>query len=898
MRKIKTFIKKYVFSEDLSLNARMINMICLVGMAAALITAVSRFFMGSGVSVILLMTGIVLSIGFLMFVCNRFHWYVQGAWITLFTLCDILFPIAFFFGGRESGMAAFFVLSVVIIFLLLRGRAFYIFLGGHILLVIGCYAAEYLFPEIIIPVSRTYGFIDNILGFLISGFFIGVVILFQGQLYLLEKQKADAAGERLARQDKLLRVVNDVAMQLLSSDIGEFKNIIGREIEMLGREIEVDRIILWRNSVRNGVLCYVHVCSWTRDTDLVWEPLNRTFSYKAVLPRWEEVLSAGQCINAPLDGLPPEEQALFRKHAIRSLLVIPVFLHRDFWGFVSFEDCRRTRLFPEDEEGILRSASLLLANALVRNETMESLVAAREEALTGARAKSEFLANMSHEIRTPMNAIIGMTSIARSSADVERKNECLTKIGDASAHLLRVINDVLDMSKIEANKFELSPVSFNFEQTLQRIVNVINFRVAEKKQNFTVHIDSAIPPFIISDDQKLAQVITNLLSNAVKFTPEHGVIRLDTRLTEKAGNDCVIKIEVSDSGIGINPDQQARLFNSFEQADSNTSRRFGGTGLGLAISKRIVTMMGGDIEVKSQLGQGASFTFTIRVKEDNGNNRRMVNPGVNWGNVRVLCVDDDYYIRNYFQEVSVQLGFTCDTAARGEDAVSKIDKDGPYDIYFIDWQMMSMNGIETTRKIKELVKSKSANVPRSVVIMISAGEMDSIEKDARDAGVDKFLSKPLFPSAIADCINQCIGIEDHADDSKPETIDRFEGRRVLLAEDVEVNREIVMALLEPTAVTIDCAENGLQAVDMFVPGRYDMIFMDVQMPEIDGYEATRRIRAKEELHSASSPVPIIAMTANVFLEDVQKCLAAGMNDHVGKPLDFDEVLSKLRDYLT
>jgi signal transduction histidine kinase/DNA-binding response OmpR family regulator len=910
MNKLKAFIIKYIFSEDLPLNARRINMICLVGMTAALVATISRIFMKSSPVMILVMAGIVFSVGFLMFVCNRFQWYVQGSWITLLLLCDILFPTAFFFlGGTESGMAAFFVLSIVVIFLILEGRALYIFLGVHIVLIAGCYAAEYWFPQLVISVSRDYIFFDNIMALLVSGFFIGIVILFQEQIYLAEKQKADAAGKRLARQDKLLRVVNDAAVLLLSSDTGEFDALIGESMEMLARDMEVNRINIWKNEVRDGVLCYSQVCSWSDDTGLVWGTPDMAFSYKATLPRWEAVLSSGACINGPLSSLPAEEQKVFRDYFILSLLATPVFLRRDFWGFVSFDDCRRTRVFPGDEEAILRSGSLLLVNAMVRNEITQSLVTAREEALAGARAKSEFLANMSHEIRTPMNAIIGMTSIAKSSVDMERKNECLVKIGDASAHLLRVINDVLDMSKIEANKFELSPVSFNFEKMLQRVVNVIGFRIAEKKQNLTVYIDPGIPPFVIGDDQRLAQVITNLLSNAVKFTPEQGTIRLEARLAEETGDGCLIRIEVSDSGIGISPEQQARLFNSFEQADSNTSRRFGGTGLGLAISRRIVLMMGGNIEVKSELGSGSVFAFSVKVvkaKEDGGEKKSLVRPGVNWGTVRILCVDDDLYIRDYFKKIAVQMGFVCDTVPGGEEAIAKVAKNGPYDIYFIDWRMMGLNGIETTRRIKELVKTGSGDTPRSVVIMISAGEMDGIKQEARGAGVDKFLSKPLFPSAIADCVSQCIGVENlvAAPDSQApaRTPDNFQGRRVLLAEDVEVNREIVMALLEPTALSIDCAENGKQAVEMFKPGLYDIIFMDVQMPEMDGYEATRRIRAREAEFRSSSPsllpVPIIAMTANVFREDVEKCLEAGMNDHVGKPLDFDEVLSKLRNYLT
>jgi CheY-like chemotaxis protein len=256
-------------------------------------------------------------------------------------------------------------------------------------------------------------------------------------------------------------------------------------------------------------------------------------------------------------------------------------------------------------------------------------------------------------------------------------------------------------------------------------------------------------------------------------------------------------------------------------------------------------------------------------------------------------VDDDLYILDFFKEIAQQFGFTCDTAASGEETIAMIGQNGPYDIYFVDWKMPGMNGIETSRKIREYTENSSAGKPKPVVTMISAAEWNTIEAEARAAGVDKFLSKPLFPSAIADCINQCLGVDNILGSGAPEKAANFEGRRILLAEDVEINREIVQALLEPTSLAIDCAENGAEAVRLFneSPEAYDMIFMDIQMPEMDGYEATRKIR------ELNKQIPIIAMTANVFREDIEKCLAAGMNDHVGKPLDFEEVLNKLREYL-
>jgi len=402
---------------------------------------------------------------------------------------------------------------------------------------------------------------------------------------------------------------------------------------------------------------------------------------------------------------------------------------------------------------------LLVAHDITERKEME------ERALSASRAKSAFLANMSHEIRTPMNAIIGMTTIGKSADNAGRKDYCFTKIGEASSHLLGVINDILDMSKIEANKFELSPVEFNFEKMIQSVVNVINFRVDEKHQKLSVRIDKEIPKNLFADDQRLVQVITNLLGNSVKFTPEGGSISLDARFSGEKEGLCTIEITVKDTGIGISPEHQGHLFSSFQQAEISTTRRYGGTGLGLAICKSIVEMMGGTIRVESEQEKGAAFIFTVQVKK-------------------------------------------------------------------------------------------------------SAHENDTIN-DLSESDVKE----------------------------KPDLAGLFAGWRILLVEDVEINREIVLSLLEATRLGIDCAENGVEAVRKFseAPDKYDLIFMDIQMPEMDGYEATRRIRALGMPKAKS--IPIIAMTANVFREDVEKCLEAGMNSHVGKPLIFDEILGKLKSYL-
>ena len=527
----------------------------------------------------------------------------------------------------------------------------------------------------------------------------------------------------------------------------------------------------------------------------------------------------------------------------------------------------------------------------------KELVSAMRQAEQSSKAKGEFLSRMSHEMRTPLNAVIGMTNIAKSSKDADKKEYCLDKIQDASTHLLGVINDILDMSKIEASKFELSFSEFSFEKMLMRVVNVVNFRIDEKNQNLLVDLAPELQHSVISDEQRLSQVITNLLANAVKFTPEHGSIVIKASKLSEENGECLLRVDISDTGIGMTEEQIGRLFRSFEQADGGISRRFGGTGLGLAISKSIVELMGGEIWAVSENGLGSTFSFTIKAKRGSKVMHKRLSPGISWNTLRVLVVDDAPEVLEYFKNFAQSVGMRCETAAGGEEACRLIEQDGqpPFDIIFVDWKMPGMDGIELTKRLRQ------KHSVEGIVVMMSAGQWEDIEKEAGEAGVDRFIPKPLFRSILVDCINESLGNEYAASESIEGTAsaeNAFEGKRILLAEDIEINREIVQALLANTGLVIDCAENGAEACDMFQasPDAYDLIFMDIHMPEVDGYEATRRIRSMPLPQAAV--IPIIAMTANVFREDVERCLAAGMNGHVGKPVSPEELLAALHKHLS
>jgi len=710
--------------------------------------------------------------------------------------------------------------------------------------------------------------------------------------------------QKLERQNNLLQSVNNIAHQLLF-DNTDFDLTINAILEILGRKTGVDRVYIWSIHESpwpdiNPELHTTQLYEWSEGA----EPqqgnelcTNRPVS--EAMPAVYKILSENKCLNGLVRNMRKEEREQLGPQGIVSILIAPIFIENKLTGFLGFDDCHRERVWSASDEGILKSVGAFISLAIHQRNVKDALMASQTrfleienasgeiiwsvdnrecfdyisdrvtnilgygpEVLVGTHisrlyasmedyyencptpenpvvrgmegpfraqdgsvkwlrysfryvfdssgtlqkgygcsaditelhnfhekleltnqklrkevekatqlavearkadtAKSEFLANMSHEIRTPMNAIIGMTAIGKKSPSPERKDYALERIESASTHLLGVINDVLDMAKIESGKMELVETDFSFARMLRQVADMFAYRMTDKNLKFKVHIDPAIPSLLRGDDHRLAQVVTNLLSNAVKFTPEGGTVSLEANMQSEENGLCSLLVSVRDSGIGIREEQKERLFKPFQQAESGVSRKYGGTGLGLSICKHLLELMHGRIWLETGHGEGTVFSFAVDLER---------------------C-----------------------------------------------------GQVETTG-----VKSDSD----------SAGPVEGL----------------------------------------------FRGKTLLLAEDVEINREIVLTLLEPSGLEVVCAENGRQAVELFCaePERYDIIFMDIQMPEMDGLEATRRIRALDTV--CASAVPVIAMTANVFREDVELCLDAGMNDHLGKPLDMDKVEDILRQYL-
>jgi PAS domain S-box-containing protein len=626
-----------------------------------------------------------------------------------------------------------------------------------------------------------------------------------------------------------------------------------------------------------------------------WAELTHPHDLDADVNQFERLL-AGEINNYTLD------KRFVRKDGEIVYTNLTVSCIRDETGDVlkvlaSFQDITERKKMENDL--VERIKELDEAQSAMLN-MMEDLDAEKHKAEAATRAKGDFLANMSHEIRTPMNAVIGMAHLALKTELMPKQQDYLNKIQSSANSLLGIINDILDFSKIEAGKLDMEAVEFDLLETMDNVANVITVK-AHEKENLEVlfYIDSQVPNFLVGDSLRLNQILVNLGNNAVKFT-EKGEIVLTTKIMEKSDDKVTLQFSVRDTGIGMTEQQQAKLFQAFSQADTSTTRKYGGTGLGLTISKRLVNMMGGEIWTESEAGQGTTFNFTAEFGLGKETVKRRLVPAPDLRGLKVLVVDDNATSREILQDILESFSFEVFLAASGKEALEEVemaDKGKPFELVIMDWKMPGMDGIEASRRMKN--HRKLRKIP--AIVLVTAYGREETMRQADEIGLEGFLLKPVNSSVLFDAIMQALGKEvldvsrqGRKKEQNAEELSAIAGARVLLVEDNEINQQVAKEILQGAGLNVTVANNGREGVDAAMKNQYDAILMDIQMPVMDGYTASREIR---NLKSEIRNVPIIAMTAHAMAGDDQKSIEAGMNDHVTKPIDPDQLFAALQKWI-
>ena len=534
-----------------------------------------------------------------------------------------------------------------------------------------------------------------------------------------------------------------------------------------------------------------------------------------------------------------------------------------------------------------------MRDSLEKSETLSNALKAAEEA---SKAKTVFLSNMSHEIRTPMNAIIGLDNLALHEENLSPKTrDYLEKIGSSAQHLLSLINDILDMSRIESGRFVIRNEEFSFSKLLEQVNTIASGQCNEKGLEYACHTDSDISDFYIGDDMKIRQILINILGNAIKFTPEAGKVELNIKKIAEFDKKTTLCFSISDTGIGMSKEYLPKLFDAFTQENAGTANKYGSSGLGMAITKSLVDMLNGKIEVESEKDKGTTFTVTLTLEDSPHAPELDGEIEIHPNELTVLVIDDDEVAAEHAKLILEKAGIATETALSGSQALEMIKvrhaRRTPYNLIIVDWKMPDMDGIETTHKIREEIGEESA------IIILTAYNWDDILEEALSAGVDSFIAKPIFSGTVIDEFKKALKKKQATLSSSKQKAE-LAGKRILIAEDMEVNAQIMIEVLKMRDMEAEHAENGKIALEMFKnheEGYYDAILMDMRMPEMDGLEATSEIRKLQR--NDAKKIPIIALTANAFDEDVQRSLQAGLNAHLTKPVQPEILFETLEGIL-
>ena len=701
----------------------------------------------------------------------------------------------------------------------------------------------------------------------------------------------------LNKKDRLLQAVGSAVHELISNN--DFETAIGNAIKLLGVQMGVDMISIYRNYTDS-------IDDKTYSSQLAcWNSITNKVEYQA--PEFQQVLV---CFS------PDIEQTLHRKEIfhcnvahlkesrikewlenkqVRSLTVIPVFADGRLWGFISIHDCKIEREWTPAEFSILESFADTLGSAIDRIQMEQQ----KNNAEAASFAKSEFMANMSHELRTPMNGIIGFTDLLLTTNLQKPQRQYLQNVQKSAYNLLNIINDILDFSKIEAGKLIIDNDSFKLDELIEETIDILSIKAQEKDLELICNIDPLIPSQFFSDPVRIRQILVNLIGNAIKFTLKGEVfitVRQESSFYEKDGKKFMdIAIAVKDTGIGIVPEKINTIFESFTQADSSTTRKFGGSGLGLTISKRLAELMNGNLQVESEYAKGS--TFTLRLAMEVVSEQSSVTFASKGVLRNALVIDDNMTNCKLMEDIFRHLHIPCKICYNGPEALQVIEKtveeNEQFDLIITDNQMPEMDGITLVQQIKKIMKVDAT----PFILMLSSLERTTIQQEAENIGIDRFLSKPV---KLGELINLLSSIfeNSYSHEEQPDNITKpgklFQGVKVLVAEDNPLNMLLISEVLHKMGVEVIEAVNGREAIDLLIQHDPAIVFMDVNMPEIDGYIATQKIRRLPQPYSG---VPIIALTADAMKEDKELCLKAGMNHFISKPFRLEEIEFIMNNYL-